>query len=160
MKKIIRTISLAAFMLTTFFTVNAYAQAGHSHGDKKSSVKTTWVNVFGKALTDSGLVNKKMTFHEFTLAPGYTDTTSHRHGAEVFIYVVEGEFEYRLGKNESKIFKKGEVVHEPPYSLHTLTKNPSTTNPAKVLLMFLFTEGPGAPIYVREYPEKKKNQKK
>ncbi len=158
MKRIISKTTLLAMVLAGVFTTNVFAQAEHSHGQKKASpMKSTWVNVFGKALTDSGLVNKKMTINEFTLAPGHNDTVSHRHGAEVFIYVMEGEFEYRLGKNESKIYKKGEVVHEPPYSLHTLARNPSSTNPAKLLLMFLFTEGPGAPIYVREYPDKKKN---
>jgi quercetin dioxygenase-like cupin family protein len=151
------TIRLIAITLTMFFTANAFAQSEHSHGNKKStSVKTSWVNVFSKNLTDSGLVNKKITINEFTLAPGFVDTVSHRHGAEVFIYVIEGEFEYRLGKNESKIYKKGEVVHEAPYSLHTLAKNPSTTEPTRLLLTFLFTDGPKAPIYVREYPDKKK----
>ena len=157
MKNSFRTTSLSAIMLITLFTASAFAQSEHSHGNKKSSsVKTSWVNVFAKNLTDSGLVNKKMTLHEFTLAPGYTDTTSHRHGAEVFIYVLEGEFEYRLGKNESKVYKKGEVVHEAPYSLHTLAKNPSKTEPTRLLLTFLFTDGPKAPIYIKEYPDKKK----
>jgi quercetin dioxygenase-like cupin family protein len=75
--------------------------------------------------------------------------------AEVFIYVLEGSFEYRLGKNESKIYTKGEVIHEAPYSLHTLSKNPSTTEHTKLLLMFLFTDGPGAPLLIKEYPDKK-----
>ncbi|HEY0056727.1 MAG TPA: cupin domain-containing protein [Pedobacter sp.] len=157
MKNFTTKTLLLALVLATISSTTAFAQSQHAHGSKKSaSAKTKWVNVFAENLTDSGLVNKKMTLNEYTLAPGFVDTTSHRHGAEVFIYVLEGEFEYRLGKNESKIYKKGEVVHEPPYSLHTLAKNPSTTEPAKLLLMFLFTDGPGAPIYVREYRDKKK----
>src|SRR5690606_10087915 len=111
--------------------------------------------VMEKALTDSGLVNKKIRIIEYTFPPGHTDTISHRHGAAVFIYVSEGTLEHRLGENETLTFKKGDMAHEMPYSLHTLTKNASTTEPLKLLITFLFTDGPGAPLYIREYPLKK-----
>jgi quercetin dioxygenase-like cupin family protein len=103
------------------------------------------------------LVNKEIQFVRFTLKPGQTDTTSHRHPCEVFIYVQEGTFEYREGNKKSILLKKGEMLHEKPNTLHTLTKNPSKTEQTKLLLTFLYTKG--KPTYVREYPEVKKEGK-
>jgi len=149
-------ITLSAVTLITFFAVNVFGQTQNSHAEvHASTIKTTWIPIFNKALTDTGLINKKFNVYEWTLAPGFTDTTSHRHVAEVFIYVVEGSIEHQSGKNEPTILKKGQILHEPPYSLHSFTKNASTTEAAKLLVMFLYTDGPGAPIYLREYPQKK-----
>jgi quercetin dioxygenase-like cupin family protein len=149
MKNSIKTSIFLVMMFTLFFTIDVFAQ--------QAPVAKVIVNrIIDKALTDSGLINKKIRFTEDTFPPGYADTISHRHAAEVFIYVVEGTMEHRMGKNESVIYKQGQIVHEPPYSLHTLLKNPSTTEPLKVLLTFLYTDGPGAPKTIREYPVKKK----
>jgi quercetin dioxygenase-like cupin family protein len=149
MKNLIRTTIFLVMMFTLFFTADVFAQ--------QAPVAKTIVNrLLDKALTDSGLVNKKIRISESTFAPGYIDTISHRHAAEVFIYVVEGTLEHRMGKNESVIYKKGQILHEPPYTLHSLTKNPSTTEPVKVLITFLYTDGPNAPKTIREYPVKKK----
>ena len=134
--------------------MNAVAQKDSSHSKMhKSSAKNSFVEIFSKALTDSGLVNKKVRISELTMLPGHSDTISHRHGAEILIYVLEGSFEYRLGNNEPVLYTKGQVLHEAPYSLHTLTRNPSRTETAKLLLTFIHTDG--APLYIREYPEKK-----
>lgn len=100
-------------------------------------------------------MNKKIRISEDIFPPGYADTISHRHAAEVFIYVIKGTLEHRMGKNEAKIYTEGQIVHEPPYTLHSLTKNPSTTDPLKVLILFLYTDGPGAPKTIKEYPVKK-----
>jgi len=89
-----------------------------------------------------------------TLQPGYSDTVSHRHACEVLIYVQEGELEHREGNKPSVIYKKGQVLREVPYSLHTLHKNPSKSEITKLLLTFLCTKG--KPQYLREYPEVKK----
>lgn len=155
MKIIIKTISCFLVLLIYTFVSNSFGQAD-PHAGMHAPVKKVITNrLMDKALTDEGLVNKKISMIEYTFPPSYTDTISHRHVAEVFIYVSEGTLEHRLGKDETITFKKGDMLHEMPYALHTLTKNASTTEPLKLLITFLYTEGPGAPLYIREYPLKK-----
>lgn len=133
-----------------------HAQLHESHDSKtgKTDGFPAYKNVLTTALSDSGLVNKEIKFLQMTLAPGVSDTVAHRHPCEVFLYVQEGALEYREGNKKSVIYKKGEILHEIPNSLHTLHKNPSKTEPTKLLLVFIYTKG--KPTYVREYYEKPK----
>lgn len=138
---------------------DAKAQHHHAPATKvsKADDEAAWKPILTDSLTDAGLVNKEIQFVRFTLKPGHTDTTSHRHPCEVFIYVQEGTFEYREGNKKSILLKKGEMLHERPNSLHTLAKNPSKTERTILLLMFLNTKG--KPTYVQEYPGVKKESK-
>jgi quercetin dioxygenase-like cupin family protein len=155
MKTINSLTLIATCIIVTFSSSNVLGQKTRSHCTVSSntSVDKTWVEIINKALTDSGHVNKGFRMIEYTLAPGHNDTISHRHGAEIFIYVVKGSFEYRLRKEKPVLLTQGQVVHEPPYSLHTLTRNPSSTDSTKLLLNVVYNNG--APFYIREYPDKK-----
>ena len=148
-------ITISAALIICLFTINVFGQSKHAHDMHASDTKTSFKLIMSKALTDSGLVNKKFNANEYVLAAGHADTITHRHAAEVFIYVVEGSVEHRgAGNAQSTILKKGEILHERPYSLHSLTKNISTTEAAKLLVLFIYTDGAGAPLYLREYPKK------
>jgi quercetin dioxygenase-like cupin family protein len=156
MKNTRRIIVFSAIMFISFFAVNSFAQSDPHAAMHAPTAKTVTNRLIDQALTDSGLVNKKFRVIEYILAPGHADTISHRHGAEVFIYVIEGSIQHRLSSNEPIMtYSKGQILHEPPYALHTLTKNLSATEPAKLLITFLYTDGAGAPKFIREYPVKK-----
>lgn len=154
MKKLIKTISCFLVLLISTFASNSFGQTYPHAGMHAPVTKVITNRLMDKALTDTGIVNKKISVIEYTFPPSYTDTISHRYVAEVFIYV-SGTLEHRLGKDEIITFKKGDILHEMPYALHTLTKNASTTESLKLLITFLYTDGPGAPLYIREYPLKK-----
>ncbi|HEY0056217.1 MAG TPA: cupin domain-containing protein [Pedobacter sp.] len=148
-------ISFSVALLVSVFASNVFGQSKNAHEMHASDTKTSWKLIMSKALTDSGLVNKKIQASEYILAPGHADTVTHRHAAEVFIYVVEGSIEHRrAGNAPTTILQKGEILHEMPYSLHSLTRNPSATEAAKLFIMFIYTDGPGAPRFLREYPKK------
>ena len=138
-----------------FLSQVVFAQIHSSHESAKGVNEDfpSRRSVLTKSLTDSGLINKEMHFLQITLPPGATDTVSHRHPCEIFLYIQEGELEYREGKNESVIFRKGEILHEVPNNLHTLHRNPSKNEPTKLLIVFLYTKG--KELYIREYPEVK-----
>jgi quercetin dioxygenase-like cupin family protein len=155
MEKISTLCIITACLLITLSTSSVFGQKVRSHCtvSSNSTIDKTWVEIINKALTDSGHVNKGFRMIEYTLAPGHNDTISHRHGAEIFIYVVKGSFEYRLRKENPILLTEGQVIHEPPYSLHTLTRNPSTTDSTKLLLNVVYNNG--SPFYIREYPEQK-----
>jgi quercetin dioxygenase-like cupin family protein len=148
MKNLIKTTIFFVTVFISFSTTAIFAQ--------QAPVPKVVVNrLTDQVLTDSGMVNKKIRISESTYPPGFADTVSHRHAAEIFIYIIEGTLEHRMRNDTAVLYKKGQLVHEPPYSLHTLTRNPSATEPVKLLFTFIYTDGPGTPKTIREYPVKK-----
>lgn len=109
--------------------------------------------VLSQMLSDSSLTDYKMDVTVMTITPGGIDTVSHRHDCELFGYVLEGSVEIALVTKTPKTFNTGEMFYEKRNVLHTLTKNGSTTNPARVLLLFLIKNG--RPGYTAEYPKTK-----
>jgi quercetin dioxygenase-like cupin family protein len=144
-------LGLAALLLG-LHTAHAQLHQLHDNPGGKPEDFPSYKNVLTTALADSGLVNKEIKFVQLTLGPGVVDTVAHRHPCEVFLYVQEGTLEYREGNKNPVVYQQGQVLHEIPYSLHTLHKNPSKTAPTKLLLVAVYTKG--KPTYVREYPDK------
>jgi len=100
-------------------------------------------------LSDSLLTDYKMDVSVMTVIPGGVDTVSHRHDCELFGYVLEGTVEIALVTKTPKTYKAGEMFYEKRNILHTLTKNGSATEHARVLLIFLIKNG--RPGYTREF---------
>ena len=65
----------------------------------------------------------KATAVEVTLEPGQAGAP-HRHPGPVLGYVLEGEYEWAIDDNESKVLKAGETFYEPAGCLHRVSKNP------------------------------------
>ena len=76
-----------------------------------------------------------------TIRPGAIDTVSHRHDCELFGYVLEGNVQIALTTKELKTFSTGQMFYEKRNILHTITRNPSSQIPAKVLLIFIIKDG-------------------
>ncbi|HET7742122.1 MAG TPA: cupin domain-containing protein [Mycobacterium sp.] len=66
----------------------------------------------------------------------------HRHGeAFVYAYVLEGSVRSTLDDNPVATYRAGENWIEQPGAHHVLTENPSTTDPAKLLVVFVSNTG-------------------
>jgi quercetin dioxygenase-like cupin family protein len=65
----------------------------------------------------------KATAVEVTFEPSQSGTP-HRHPGPVLGYVLEGEYEWAIDDNESKVLKAGEAFYEPAGCLHRVSKNP------------------------------------
>ena len=78
----------------------------------------------------------KVTFVEVTYEAGQAGKP-HRHPGPVVGYVVEGEFEFGIDDQPSKVLKVGETFYEPTGCLHRVTKNPSTKGKTRVLAVIL-----------------------
>ena len=74
------------------------------------------------------------------LAPGIT-VPSHQHAGFVFVYVLEGTVRSQLNRDPAVEFKAGQSWMEPPGTVHALTQNPSATEKAKILAVFVAKEG-------------------
>jgi quercetin dioxygenase-like cupin family protein len=82
---------------------------------------------------------KMLQVVELNLEPG-AGSPPHSHPGHVAGYVIEGSFEVQLDDDESKIFRPGEVFYEPDGAIHTVGRNPSDTEPTKVVVFMLMDE--------------------
>jgi quercetin dioxygenase-like cupin family protein len=73
-------------------------------------------------------------------APGESSEI-HRHNADLFVYVLEGTVVTQLEGEAPKTLKAGEVFTEAPNDIHVVSRNASTTKPAKLLVFFVKTKG-------------------
>ncbi|MEV4294279.1 cupin domain-containing protein [Microbispora rosea] len=88
-------------------------------------------NIKGKTFTSAVL----------TLPPA-AHPAPHRHGsAFVYAYVLEGTVRSQVAGEPVRTFHQGENWVEQPGAHHQLTENPSQTEPAKLLVVFVSNTG-------------------
>jgi quercetin dioxygenase-like cupin family protein len=73
---------------------------------------------------------------EVTLEPGEAGDP-HRHPGPVFGYVLEGQYEWGIDDNPTKVLKRGETFYEPAGCLHRVSKNPGAIGKTRVLAWVL-----------------------
>ncbi|AKK30031.1 cupin domain-containing protein [Mycobacterium sp. EPa45] len=97
-----------------------------------------------QALTN--VPGKTFTSAVVTFPPG-SRATPHRHGDDfVYAYVLQGTISSELEGQPAHVYHRGENWSEPPGAHHLATENTSSTDPAKLLVVFV---GPtGAPLKV------------
>jgi len=72
--------------------------------------------------------------------PGGSDPT-HRHDAHVFVYVLEGAVVMGLKGQKEVNLTKGQTFFEAPGDVHTVSRNASSTEPARFLVVFVKGRG-------------------
>ena len=76
-------------------------------------------------------------------APGGSDPI-HRHNAHAFLYVLEGSVVMQVKGGKEITLTPGQTFYESPDDVHVVSRNASSTKPAK-FLVFLVKEK-GAPV--------------
>ncbi|MEJ1242276.1 cupin domain-containing protein [Chryseolinea sp. T2] len=127
----------AAVLLGLLFVINnLYAQ---HHGSGTSAAKITDRIILQQILDEPALEGKEVQMVIVDFPPGIV-SGPHRHPCQTFGYLLEGELESEFeGKKYS--YKKGDSFYEFPNGLHSLTKNPSQTETAKLLVLFILDKG-------------------
>ena len=77
--------------------------------------------------------------------PGNTDPV-HRHNAHSFIYVLEGSVVMQVKGGTPVTLTQGQTFYEGPEDVHTVGRNASNTQPAKLLVFIVKQKG--APVVV------------
>jgi quercetin dioxygenase-like cupin family protein len=93
----------------------------------------------------AGIAGKEGTMVAVEYAPGGSDA-EHRHNAYAFVYVLEGAVVMQVKGGEEVRLGPGQTFYESPEDVHTVSRNASTTKPAKFLVFFVKQKG--APITV------------
>lgn len=81
---------------------------------------------------------KSMVAVVVTYPPG-GKTPAHHHARSAFVtgYVLSGAVRSQVSGGEIKIFHAGESFSEPPGARHDISENASTSEPAKLLAIFI-----------------------
>jgi quercetin dioxygenase-like cupin family protein len=80
--------------------------------------------------------------------PPGTSSMAHRHNAHVFVYVLEGSIVMQVKGGQQVTLKAGDTFYENPDDIHVVSKNVSTTAPAKILTFFVKDKGAPATVPV------------
>ena len=93
--------------------------------------------------------------HEVTMItldiPPGGGSPPHRHpGHHTFGYVIEGAYKIKLDNGPETTLTKGQTFYEAPGQLHTVSRNASDIEPARVLVVMLAESG--KPVTVPERP--------
>jgi quercetin dioxygenase-like cupin family protein len=116
----------ASVLLSLVMALGA-AGAAHAHQGGEESVQP----LMKQPLPD--VPGKNALMATVTLAPGQS-AAPHLHPGSIFAYVLEGEVISQLEGQDAKTYTAGQSWYEPPRTHHLVTRNASTTQPAKLLV--------------------------
>ena len=69
----------------------------------------------------------------------------HRHDAQVFVYVLEGELTMQVRGSPAVTLRSGQTFYEAPDDVHVVSANTSKTATAKILVLMIKDKGkPGS----------------
>ena len=69
--------------------------------------------------------------------PRVNPRPAHRHDANTFVYVLEGTVVMAVKGGEEQTLTVGQSFYENPDDIHTVSRNASATEPAKILVFFV-----------------------
>ena len=87
-----------------------------------------------------GLAGKEVLMSTVTYPPGGS-SPPHRHDAQVFVYVLEGELIMQVQGGSKVTLKPGETFYESPTDVHAVSANASQTRPATFLAFIIKDKG-------------------
>ena len=96
--------------------------------------------IFTHDIPDMTLRNWGLTAVEVRYAPG-GGSPSHRHPGLTIAYVLEGEIRSKVGDGPETTYGVGEMFFETPGQTHAVSRNASTSMPARLLAILLAEKG-------------------
>jgi len=133
-----RSMRLQYLGLTLFLTVGLCLLSGTLMAEE---AKVT--PLMSEILTDISGKEGLMITVEY--APGGSSPI-HRHNAHAFVYVLEGSVVMQVQNGKQVTLKAGQTWYEGPNDIHAVSRNASTTDQAKFLVVLVKEKG--APVVV------------
>ena len=118
----VATLLIATGQFHSFLPAQAQAQTGQ---------RTT--DLFKQEMSD--VMSRQLTVRLTERDPG-NGSGAHRHpGSHTVGYILEGTYEVKIDDGQVRTLKAGEVFYEYPNALHAISRNPSTTEKLKYLII-------------------------
>ncbi|WP_165227278.1 cupin domain-containing protein [Aquisphaera insulae] len=109
-----------AFALTVVIAMGAAGSGAAWHGEESESVKLLAERDIAETLDGKAA---RATAVEVTIEPGKAGT-SHRHPGPGFGYILEGEYEWGIDDQPTRLLRAGDTFYEPAGCLHRVSRNP------------------------------------
>jgi quercetin dioxygenase-like cupin family protein len=77
--------------------------------------------------------------------PGGSDS-AHRHNADALVYVLEGSVVMQVKGGKAVTLTQGQTFYESPDDVHVVSRNASTTKPARFVVVLVKKQG--APVVI------------
>jgi quercetin dioxygenase-like cupin family protein len=87
-----------------------------------------------------GMPNKVADMLTVEYAPGQS-TPAHRHNSDVLVYVLQGALVMGVQGKEPVTVSAGQTFYESPADIHTISRNASSTEAAKFLVVLIHDKG-------------------
>jgi quercetin dioxygenase-like cupin family protein len=119
-----RTITAATCVVLAF----SMARAVSAQKTVTKNFESTIPNIPGKSLIAV----------EVNYAPGVSSPPhTHAKSAFIYAYVISGAIESKVNNGKTRIYRAGESWSEAPGATHSISRNASKTEPAKLLAVFV-----------------------
>ena len=82
--------------------------------------------------------------------PPGASSPPHRHNAHVFLHLIEGQLVVQVKGGEPVTLGPGGTFYESPSDIHSVSRNPSTTTPARALVFMVKEKGAPTTTLVKE----------
>ncbi len=96
--------------------------------------------VFQHDLPNITMEDWQVTVSEVPYPPGHAGRI-HHHAGFVLAYVLEGNVVTKISGQPERVYKTGEMFYERPGSTHEVSRNASSTEPAKLLALIFAKKG-------------------
>ena len=130
---------MVLFLLLAFSSVLAFSSANAQVG--------TVTRLMTKDLPD--VPGKEGMVETVDFAPGEV-SQPHRHNADLFVYVLEGSVVTQLKGGSPQTVHAGEVFYESPTDVHSVSRNASETQPAKLVVFYVKAKGAPPTVLLKE----------
>jgi quercetin dioxygenase-like cupin family protein len=115
--------------------------------DSANAQVGTVARLMTKHLPD--VLGKEGMVETVDFAPGEA-SKPHRHNADLFVYVLEGNVITQVKGGDSQTVHAGEVFYESPTDVHIVSRNASDTQPAKLLVFYVKNKGAPPTVLLEE----------
>ena len=95
----------------------------------------------------AGVPGEQVLMYTVDFPPGFSSPI-HRHNAQVSVYVLEGSVVMQVRGGKELTLLPGQSFYEDPNDIHVVSRNASSTKPAKFLVFLINKKG--APLVVPE----------
>lgn len=110
----------------------------HDEWPRSDIPQATARDVLSEAIPQ--LPGQRITLRLVEIPPGGSSPT-HRHAGSVAVFVLSGAIRSQLQGQAPAVYRAGESFFEPPGATHLLSENPSASEAARILAIFIAGDG-------------------
>jgi quercetin dioxygenase-like cupin family protein len=126
-------VAATASLATLFVATGQFRSLLPTQAQAQAPTGQRATDLFKQEMSD--VMGRQLTVRLTERDPG-NGSAAHRHpGSHTVGYILEGTYEVKIDDGPVRTLKAGEVFYEYPNALHAISRNPSTTEKLKYLII-------------------------